>query len=357
MPVPSEPRLVATRSPSPRIRLPTPPLGDLPNSPGIPALLRRSGSLHLQLNSHGFPLTSTNRVSRLSSYHEILEASGSPLARALGMDPQRELTYDTNTRPMSENNQMSMLAASLHNIVLENEYTVDSRGRSRQRQNDVLFRHPHSTLPPSSRQQSRNQTPPTNVRVPTPTPPRAHSVKRLEEIEYLIAYGLSNNFYNNVVSWTRFSDRMAVGVDKDVYWWDGQGNVERIDYEGEGRSPITCVSCSDLHYVAISTLDGMLYIYDESSGSVLFHEFPAAIKCIKWMHLRNMFVAGDTKGTVYFGGIGQNNIYIVSEISISSQQICGMSPQLSSCVLFSSHANLRNIIECQQQGNDSGEQR
>lgn len=332
MPLPSEPRLVPSRSSSPTIRLPPPPLGELIDAPGVPALLKRSRSLHLEITPRH---RVSHRVSsrQLDSSHETLEGSGSSLARALGLEPQNTFLYDSSTRPSSERSrpvyersrplsesiQISTLARSLHGLVLEEEHTVDFRGRSRERQ---TLRRPESSLLPSLRRRQA-RTSPTNVRVPTPTPLRADSVKRLDDVEYLMAYGLSNNFYNNVVSWSRFSNRMVVGVDKNVYWWVGRGNVERIEYDGECRSPVTCVSCSELHYVAISTLEGKLYVYDESSDRIYSHKFPAALKCIKWMHMRNMFVAGDTKGSVYFGGIGQNNIYVVSEVSVSSQQICG----------------------------------
>jgi len=340
---PSDPRLVPTRSPSPSVRgSPTQPIQNqtIQDVVGVPASLQRSRSLPGQMLSHSLQFRhqdlnqNSPRVdNRIQAIDETTDLHCEtclqpPLAQALGIENQRLLSYASAPRPRSENNVISSVTSNLHDLVLDNDHSLGTRGRRRERQDQQpplwSLRYSNTTLlPPPHLHHSRSSRTPTNVRECTPPPARAERVRKIEEIEYLIAHGLSSNFYNNVVSWSRTSDRMVVAVDNEVYWWNGRGHVERIDYDPESQSPIACVACSDIQYTAISAMDGTLYVLDESNGRVYSHRFPCALKCIQWMHLGNMFIGGDSKGTIYFGGMRDCSIYVVSELSVSNQQICG----------------------------------
>lgn len=151
----------------------------------------------------------------------------------------------------------------------------------------------------------------------------ANPPRPIKEIEYLFAFGLASNFYYNLVSWNSQDGRLVVGVDKEVFWWDDQGNLEQIDYDPDYLSTITSVECSPSGEVAIATADGTLYVQN-AQGRIFSHRFPFALKCIRWMANTKFFIAGDAQGFVYFGQIRAIGIFVLLEISVTDQQVCGM---------------------------------
>lgn len=153
-------------------------------------------------------------------------------------------------------------------------------------------------------------------------------MSELTEEKYLSTYGLASNFYYNLVLWSHVDGRLAIGVDSEVFWWDGQGGVEPVEYEPDHRGTVTCVSCLKSGMLAITTQDGRLFVQPEARGGFFSHRFPSALKCVAWVQNANshstFFVVGDVNGFVYFGEIQPRGIYVILEISVTSQQVCGM---------------------------------
>lgn len=50
----------------------------------------------------------------------------------------------------------------------------------------------------------------------------------LHEIHYLITTGDMNNYYTSLLSWCPLSQKLALGINEDAYWWDGELTVERL---------------------------------------------------------------------------------------------------------------------------------
>lgn len=161
----------------------------------------------------------------------------------------------------------------------------------------------------------------------SPTVSRQVVVREIREIQYLVTYGLINNFYFNLVSWSHARNEIAVAIENEAYWWDGGGSIERLkDSERILSSAITCLECSSHDLMAVATVNSALLTFSQTSGkSIDCLVLVSPIQCIKWFSCGMRFFAGDLTGVVYYVEVGKS-MEVVSSFGRFTQQICGTMP-------------------------------
>ncbi|KAH3671930.1 hypothetical protein OGAPHI_000116 [Ogataea philodendri] len=180
------------------------------------------------------------------------------------------------------------------------------------------------------------QPAPTDFNSPTITSPSSlgasakEKVKTEVKFKVLDAPGLRNDFYANVVSWGKKSDRIAVGLGSVVYTWNNKSGTTPLQTMEE---TISCVSYSHDDILAVGTKTGRLMIYSENSRTINTTSIlrpSSGICCISWIKGTKSFFAGDDLGDVTLYELTEANesgnfkLNVACFFRCNEQQICGI---------------------------------
>ncbi|KAG7818066.1 hypothetical protein KL928_003067 [Ogataea angusta] len=158
-------------------------------------------------------------------------------------------------------------------------------------------------------------------------------IKTEVKFKVLDAPGLRNDFYANVVSWGRKSDRIAVGLGTVVYTWSNKTGTTPLQTIEE---VISCVSYSYNDILAVGTKTGRVIIYSENARTINTTSIlrpSTGICCICWIKGTNSFFAGDDLGEVTLYELieienGPNSpqyrLTVGCSFKCNEQQICGI---------------------------------
>lgn len=167
------------------------------------------------------------------------------------------------------------------------------------------------------------------------TSPKHRDVKRpkpLSNIPFRIldAPGLRNDFYSNLVSWSRFSTHLIVGLGRDVHVWlptDGA----RLANVTPAMADVTFVEFAYNSVVAIGHSDGLVTFYDVLQNQELeTYEHQRGVLCAVWCPNNTDIFIGDDIGTVLhlaLTAFPAARRYIVQQLPSlvgHIDQICGM---------------------------------
>ncbi|ODQ79904.1 hypothetical protein BABINDRAFT_16297, partial [Babjeviella inositovora NRRL Y-12698] len=144
----------------------------------------------------------------------------------------------------------------------------------------------------------------------------------------LDAPGLRNDFYTNLVSWSKLTGKVAVGLSKQVYLWLETRGANPL--EGLGEETITSTSFSPTVYLVVGTKVGRIVLYDQRSEALLDENLTfdgKGIVCICWMPDSKGFFAGNESGEVMFFRIDESTpsepaICLKKTFKCHQQQIC-----------------------------------
>ncbi|AQZ17401.1 AMA1 (YGR225W) [Zygosaccharomyces parabailii] len=112
----------------------------------------------------------------------------------------------------------------------------------------------------------------------------AKRVKSYIPYRVLDAPCLRNDFYSNLVSWSKTTDNVIVGLGCSVYMWsDSQGAIPVLnhDYLNSKRDVVTCVSfCPTNTLFVVGTKQGRLLLYDQELCMERYKHGQAPPKCL-----------------------------------------------------------------------------
>ncbi|KAK6463071.1 WD40-repeat-containing domain protein [Scheffersomyces coipomensis] len=146
--------------------------------------------------------------------------------------------------------------------------------------------------------------------------------------DILQAPGLRNDFYSNLVSWSKKTNKIAVGLGVNSYLWGIDNHVEQIHLDA--LSLVTAVSCSRDDYIVIANSRGMISLIEQPKNIVLavYTLQNKCVFCFEWFSKSNRFIAGNEVGEVHIFEIvyGQTRYELVEVACFKShqQQICGL---------------------------------
>ncbi|ABN65473.2 predicted protein, partial [Scheffersomyces stipitis CBS 6054] len=157
--------------------------------------------------------------------------------------------------------------------------------------------------------------------------PRTRPATILTAKDILQAPGLRNDFYLNLVSWSKMTNKVLVGLGSHSYLWGVDNKVEEVNCIS--KETITAVSCSDSELAIIATYGGHIYLVDIEHNTLrsTYYNNGKCMFCFAWVPNSQMFLAGDEDGEVYSFEIDKNMFYALSlknKVKCNSQQICGM---------------------------------
>lgn len=151
------------------------------------------------------------------------------------------------------------------------------------------------------------------------TPP---SPAHLHELQYLITYGIVNNFYYNLVSYLARTGWLAVAVEDEGYWWDGRNMVQSF-FLSENRQEIAAVLCCG-RFVAIATVDGLVYMVDDQSEQIVSeYQCMDHVQCFEWDPAGYLY-CGDSGGSVHILRVQDGVTAVVCVVAAFLQPITGM---------------------------------
>ncbi|KAI0464311.1 hypothetical protein LJB42_001917 [Komagataella kurtzmanii] len=142
----------------------------------------------------------------------------------------------------------------------------------------------------------------------------------------LDAPGLRNDFYANLISWSKVTNKIAVGLDK-VFIWADDGQVAPL--RSLLTEAITCVSYAPCTtFLAVGTKAGRLYLYDNASLICSTVTKPnTSVCCIQWTNTGKELFIGDDTGNVLYYEIKQTycsyDLVMKNSWNCHQQQICG----------------------------------
>jgi len=137
---------------------------------------------------------------------------------------------------------------------------------------------------------------------------------------------LKNDFYANLISWSKTTNRIAVGLECNVYIWSEEEGAFALNIPEP--EIILCVSFSDIgEYILVSTKEGRILLYSHES-LVLIDEFfivGRGINCITWFpNSTKRFVVGDLAGDVHIFEIDNEGcLRLLKQFKCNQQQVCG----------------------------------
>ncbi|GEQ70647.1 hypothetical protein JCM33374_g4326 [Metschnikowia sp. JCM 33374] len=147
----------------------------------------------------------------------------------------------------------------------------------------------------------------------------------MSELQYLVTYNLVNNFYFNLVSWSRLNNSIAIAIESKAYWWDGSSHVRDMNIQRPGLAPVSCVSCSSGDAMAVSFSDGFFCIYQITKRRPpISRRFAAPVQCVEWFPDATRLFVGDSTGSVTLLAYDGASIVVVSHLTGFTQQICGI---------------------------------
>lgn len=122
-----------------------------------------------------------------------------------------------------------------------------------------------------------------------------HEPEELHEIHYLITAGDMTNYYTSLLSWCPLSQKLALAVNEDAFWWDGEMGLEGFWYNAR-YSGITCLKCGG-GFVLVAMDWGRVTIMDVLGCCKGEFYIDAGVTCAEWNN--GYFYLGDGNGVIY----------------------------------------------------------
>lgn len=161
-----------------------------------------------------------------------------------------------------------------------------------------------------------------------PSTPKKKPIRLTKPDHNLEAPGLKDDFYCNVVSWSRMTNRIAVGLNNSVYSWSTDNDVVLMHHDN--YVSVTSVSYSNHDYVVVGKANGELLIISqrENIAKATYSNQGKSIYCFQWFPDSKRFLAGDAKGDVLYFKIvedssGNVNLTLNCTLQCHQQQVCG----------------------------------
>lgn len=272
------------------------------NSPGRPQLALNDGMFYVRPESGSQSLNLEEQDAELSN----TDSNGTP-----------------NSSPVSPHQEViaSALGFSSHSRVYQLSATNSSNGAH----NSTMSLMGSLVDSPSSKDirkylASRPST--------APTGHRKRTIKLTKPDHNLEAPGLKDDFYCNVVSWSKMTNRIAVGLNKSVYSWSTNNDVVLMHHDN--YITVTAVSYSDHDYILIGKDNGEVLMLSQRENAVkaTLSNHDRSIFCFQWFPDSRQFLAGDSKGDVLYVKITEDSMGNVSLrlqciLECHQQQICG----------------------------------
>lgn len=176
----------------------------------------------------------------------------------------------------------------------------------------------------------------------------------------LDAPSLRNDFYSNLVSWSKRTSNILVGLGCSVYMWSETSGAIPILNQGflrQRNDLVTCVSFSPFNTkLLIGTKRGTLLLYDQDTCVKHFRKFSGSISmkplyeystqsckgitCVEWFNNNDLtFIFGGESGDVSLMRIIEDfnksiQLCIAGKFQAQSQQVCGMHMKQTTTLLL-----------------------
>lgn len=138
----------------------------------------------------------------------------------------------------------------------------------------------------------------------------------------LQAPGLRNDFYCNLVSWSTKEIKVAVGLERNVYLWGAENNVDTVRVKS--LHLVTSVSCSFHEYLAVAYSDGSLCLVNQVENVLVdTYKSEGCFYCMEWLPDSMVLFAGDEGGEVYIFQVENMKLEVKKVFRSHKQQICG----------------------------------
>lgn len=178
---------------------------------------------------------------------------------------------------------------------------------------------------PLSNRTRQNMTPDTTFDLDLPKRKEPITVTPEHNLE---APGLKDDFYCNLVSWSKMTNKLAVGLRNTIYTWCANNEVSML-YR-ENSISITAISFSEHDYFVIGTAKGEILLLSQLRKKVLtrFSSNSGSIFSFEWLPESKQFLAGSAKGDVLILNVeddseGNPNLVLKYVLKCHQQQICG----------------------------------
>lgn len=160
---------------------------------------------------------------------------------------------------------------------------------------------------------------------PTNSPRKSKRIKSQIPFRVLDAPNLRNDFYTNLISWSKSTYKIAVGLGYNVYLRSEEDGVKLLNLpEDEG---ISCVSFSNGDFILVATKNGRIALFSQESLALIDQRFVIGhgICTITWFpDSETRFVVGDEGGDVHIFQIELNGaITLINKFKCHQQQVCG----------------------------------
>jgi meiosis-specific APC/C activator protein AMA1 len=142
----------------------------------------------------------------------------------------------------------------------------------------------------------------------------------------LDAAHLRDDFYSNLISWSKSSGKIAVGLGSNVHLWSDTEGVDSLELPE--TQIISCLSWSDGEMVLVASTSGDIRLFFQGLGVVIDCNNPSGqgICCITWVPgSESQFYAGDEAGYVlYFEIEDRQLLKLVHWFKCHQHQVCGI---------------------------------
>lgn len=150
-------------------------------------------------------------------------------------------------------------------------------------------------------------------------------IKKVNAASILLAPGLRNDFYSNLIAWSPMNNKIAIGLGSHAYHWGIDSEIARFDFVN--REVITCVSFSPKSpYLVVGTSSGSVILLNQKTRQFLtklkLHK--KCIYCITWFVDGERLLLGDENGDIYVFVVQNFGFTLINRIKCHHQQICGM---------------------------------
>lgn len=140
----------------------------------------------------------------------------------------------------------------------------------------------------------------------------------------LDAPSLANDFYSNLVSWSKQNDTIAVGLGMSTFFWSQSSGARELQSMNE---LISCVSFSYSNLLAVGTKRGTIILYRQDEPEILNvadRRCEAGVCSIVWTTNSRHFYLGDESGNVMLFGVSQDfKVSLINHFQSQQQQVCG----------------------------------
>lgn len=150
-------------------------------------------------------------------------------------------------------------------------------------------------------------------------------VSIMVDLHYLQTKEYRNNFYYNLVTWSRNGKKLAVAANEYAYWWDGKQHVAPIELFGYPK-PILVILCGpdDIIAIGFENDDHCSLCLQISEGRWVWFPNNCAFQCITWHPEKPILFTGDMYGRLFILEYNQFIIQIKANWRGFDQLVCGM---------------------------------